>query len=105
LNKNRNELEKNLDKLAKTTGSEMIVVEDQITVDGRVRLAEVAAKKFLPAIYGLSQYADAGGPLSYGIHLEDLFRRTAIYLDKILKGTKPADIPLSSRSSSSSSSI
>ena len=92
--KTGNELEKNLDKLATKPGSAMIVVEDPTTVDGRVRLAEVAAKKSLPAIYGLSQYADAGGLLSYGIHLEDLFRRAATYVDKILKGSKPADIPV-----------
>jgi putative ABC transport system substrate-binding protein len=57
-------------------------------------LAELAAYVRLPAIYPQSQYADAGGLISYGPNYEDLYRRAAQYVDKILKGAKPADLPV-----------
>jgi putative ABC transport system substrate-binding protein len=82
------DLETELAKLANARGSGLVVVEDPITVDHRMRLAEVAAKKSLPAIYGLSQHADAGGLLSYGIHLEDLFRRAATFIVNLKVATQ-----------------
>jgi putative ABC transport system substrate-binding protein len=60
----------------------------------RRRLAELALKSRLPVMYPESEYVDAGGLLSYGILPTDLFRRAATYVDKILKGTKPADLPV-----------
>ena len=48
----------------------------------------------LPTIYGSREYAEAGGLMSYGPNFHDLFRRAAEYVDKILRGTKPADIPV-----------
>lgn len=58
------------------------------------RIIEFAARRRLPAIYELREYAHAGGLMSYGTDLADLFRRAAGYVDKILKGTKPADLPV-----------
>ena len=58
------------------------------------RLAELAARHRLPAVYTFKTYVDAGGLMSYGPDLADLFRRAATYVDKILKGTKPADLPV-----------
>ena len=55
---------------------------------------DLAAKNRLPGVYGLREYVDAGGLMSYGPNLADLNRRAATYVDKILKGAKPADLPV-----------
>jgi putative ABC transport system substrate-binding protein len=60
----------------------------------RRRLADLAAKSRLPAVYQLREYVDAGGLMAYGANLADLNRRAAAYVDKILKGAKPADLPV-----------
>ena len=60
----------------------------------RRRLVDLAAKTRLPAVYPWRDFADAGGLMSYGPNLADLFRRAATYVDKILKGTKPGDSPV-----------
>jgi putative tryptophan/tyrosine transport system substrate-binding protein len=62
--------------------------------DERRRLVDLAAKSRMPAAYGLREYVDAGGLMSYGPHSPDLYRRAAAYVDKILKGAKPADLPV-----------
>ena len=58
------------------------------------RIAELAAKYRLPAIYPQKEYVDAGGLMSYGTDNTDLYRSAAIYVDKILKGAKPAELPV-----------
>jgi len=60
----------------------------------RTRVAELAAKNRLPAIYGTAEFAEDGGLMSYGVSVTDLDRRAATYVDKILKGAKPADLPV-----------
>ena len=60
----------------------------------RKRIVELAGKHRLPAIYFQKEFVDEGGLMSYGADFADLFRRTAHYVDKILKGTKPADLPV-----------
>jgi putative tryptophan/tyrosine transport system substrate-binding protein len=60
----------------------------------RARLVGLAAESRLPAIYGVKEMVDAGGLMSYGVHYPDLYRRAATYVDRILKGTKPADLPV-----------
>ena len=60
----------------------------------RNRIVSFAAKSRLPTMYPYSEFIGAGGLMSYGPNLPDLFRRAAIYVDKILKGTKPADLPV-----------
>ena len=54
----------------------------------------MAIKSRLPATYSQSEYVEDGGLMSYGVSLTDLFRRAATYIDKILKGAKPADLPV-----------
>ena len=60
----------------------------------RIRLVDLAAEKRLPAVYTSREFVDAGGLMSYGANEPDLFRRAATYVDKILKGAKPADLPV-----------
>src|SRR3954453_22356678 len=60
----------------------------------RIRVAELAAKKGLPAIYGLRENVEDGGLMSYGPDHREGFRRAAVFVDKILKGFKPADLPV-----------
>jgi putative tryptophan/tyrosine transport system substrate-binding protein len=60
----------------------------------RKRIVELAGKHRLPAIYPQKAFVDEGGLMSYGVGYDDLFRRAAVYVDKILKGAKPADLPV-----------
>ncbi len=60
----------------------------------RARLAEAAARRRLPAIFPSKAYVDTGGLMSYGADLPDVYRHVAVHVDKILKGTKPADLPV-----------
>jgi putative ABC transport system substrate-binding protein len=60
----------------------------------RKRIVELAGKHRLPAIYFQKEFVDEGGLMSYGTDFADLFRRAAVYVDKILKGAKPADLPV-----------
>jgi putative ABC transport system substrate-binding protein len=72
----------------------LVVLGDAIFLNQRKQLAELAAKKHLPAVYTLREHADAGGLMSYGANPLDLERRAATFVDKILKGAKPADLPV-----------
>jgi putative ABC transport system substrate-binding protein len=72
----------------------IFVTADSMLFQHRVRLAHLAAKSRLPAMSGLREHAEAGGLMAYGANLADLARRAATYVDKILKGAKPADLPI-----------
>jgi putative ABC transport system substrate-binding protein len=60
----------------------------------RTEIADLAVKSRLPAIYGQPEFVEAGGLMVYSVSFTDLFRRAATYVDKILKGRKPADLPV-----------
>jgi len=73
----------------------LITVEDPLTVGHRKRIADFAVGQQLPSLHGVREFAAAGGLMSYGASLADLFRRAAGYVDKILiMGAKPADLPV-----------
>jgi putative ABC transport system substrate-binding protein len=72
----------------------LITVEDPLTVTYRQRVADFTAEQQLPSLHGVREFAAAGGLMSYGASLADLFQRAAGYVDKILRGAKPADLPV-----------
>jgi len=72
----------------------LLFLESPLFTTHRARLAELANKSHLPAIYGQREYVDVGGLMSYGTQYPDLYRRAALHVDKILKGAKPADLPV-----------
>ena len=72
----------------------LVVLPDAIFGNQRKQIADLAAKARLPSICGIPEYGEAGGLIVYGANNLDLERRAAIFVDKILKGTKPADLPV-----------
>jgi putative ABC transport system substrate-binding protein len=72
----------------------VFVVPAPITLMQRARLAELALKHRLPTMFGAKENVEAGGLMSYGADRTDLIRRAAVYIDKILKGAKPAELPV-----------
>jgi len=72
----------------------VLVLSSPVATSYRTQLADLAVKSRLPAIYSQRENAEAGGLMYYGVHTPDLFRRAATYVDKILKGAKPADLPV-----------
>jgi ABC-type uncharacterized transport system substrate-binding protein len=72
----------------------LTVLVSTMFVTERRRLVDLAAKNQLPAVYPWKEYVDAGGLMAYGPNVADLYRRAATYVDKILKGAKPGDLPV-----------
>ena len=72
----------------------VLVVPSSVLISHRKQVVELAVNSRLPAIYSTSQYVVAGGLMSYGVNTADVDRRAATYVDKILKGAKPADLPV-----------
>ena len=72
----------------------LITLGDPLTVSHRMRIVDLAAKSRLPTMYDVREFVEAGGLMAYGPSLPDLFRRAAAYVDKILKGAKPGDLPV-----------
>jgi len=72
----------------------LITLDDAFAFTQRTRIVKLATKNRLPAIYGFREFVEVGGLMSYAANLSDMYRRAATYVDKILKGTKPADLPV-----------
>jgi len=72
----------------------LITLDDLLIYTRRTQIVALAAKRRLPAIYGWSKFAEAGGLMSYGPDFRDMYRQAAIFVDKILKGAKPGDLPI-----------
>jgi putative ABC transport system substrate-binding protein len=77
----------------KQVGAIMTITGPRVFAE-RKRIVDLAGKYRLPAIYPQKEYVDEGGLMFYGVDYDDLFRRAAVYVDKILKGAKPADLPV-----------
>jgi putative ABC transport system substrate-binding protein len=88
------ELERAFAELKRPRAQALIVMSDPMTVGQRKRIAELAASHRLPAIYALREFVEAGGLSSYATSLVDQYSRAARYVDRILKGAKPGDLPV-----------
>ena len=71
-----------------------VLLPDPVSLSHRVEIAELASKHRLPAMYGLREHVEAGGLMAYGVDLRHNCRRAATFVDKILKGAKPATLPV-----------
>jgi putative tryptophan/tyrosine transport system substrate-binding protein len=90
---------KDFDTAFRTAGkghadSAIMMVTGAVAVPQRTEIAALAVKSRIPVIYQRREYVEAGGLLSYGVNIADMDRRAATYVDKILKGAKPADLPV-----------
>jgi len=88
------EVEASLARTDSRRASALYVTLDPVFLEHRARIVDLAAKERLPALYDVKEFIQAGGLISYGPDLADLFRRVPYYVDRILKGAKPADLPV-----------
>ena len=88
------ELDKAFEAATNVRAGALAILPDPVISTNLERIVDFAAKSRLPSIYQSSEFADAGGLVTYGPDRADLFRRAATYVDKILKGTKPGDLPV-----------
>jgi putative ABC transport system substrate-binding protein len=88
------EVETVLDGAIKHDPNAMLVFPDSLTLAHHRRLAQFAENQRLPSMYGWKEYVEVGGLMSYGPAREETLRRVAVYVDKILKGRKPTDLPV-----------
>lgn len=72
----------------------LITVEDSLTFGYRKKIVQLTEKYRLPDLYGVREFVADGGLMCYGVNIDDLYRRAAVYMDKILRGAKPADLPV-----------
>lgn len=92
--KEPNEIESAFAAMKKARAAGLMVLGSPFIGNNRRQILDLAAKHRLPAIYTVRENPEAGGLMSYGTNFQDLWRRAAVYVDKILKGTKPADLPV-----------
>lgn len=92
--RNSREIEQAFGEISKHDAQALIVFDDPATWSQRKQVVALAEKIKIPAMYGYSEFVSDGGLISYGPYRPDLYRRTAAYVDKILKGSKPADLPV-----------
>jgi putative tryptophan/tyrosine transport system substrate-binding protein len=88
------EIASQIESFAREPDAGMIVQPSFMTSVNRGAIAALAVRYRLPAVYGIKQYVTSGGLASYGAESKDLWRRTAEYADRILRGEKPADLPV-----------
>lgn len=91
---NSDDLKAAIAGFAKRPAGGLIIMPGGFTASHRDEIVGLSAQNRLPAIYGFSYWVEHGGLLSYGVDVSDLFRRAAIYVDRILKGARPSDLPV-----------
>ena len=89
-----NDVEQAVESFAQKPGGGLIVTANPFAIANRAQIIELAARYKLPAVYFEPAFAKAGGLLSYGPDIVDQYRRSAGYIDRILKGERPADLPV-----------
>jgi putative ABC transport system substrate-binding protein len=89
-----NDIETAFRAASKAHADAVLVLPSPITLSQRKQIADLATKSRLPAMYWATEFVDVGGLMSYSVSFIDLFQRAATYVDKILKGSKPADLPV-----------
>ena len=89
-----NDIQSVFDASTKAGADAVIILQGPLTSSYRKRIVELATKSRLLAMYHESEFPDAGGLMYYGVNYSDMYRRAATYVDKILKGAKPADLPV-----------
>lgn len=87
-------MESAFEEMRRSSVQGLIVLTDAILYSQRTRIVGLAAESRLPAVYFFRDFVDAGGLMSYAPSDTDLFRRAASYVDRILKGSNPADLPI-----------
>jgi putative ABC transport system substrate-binding protein len=87
------DIERGFAAMARDRADAVIIFADSFLFSQRARIAGLALKQRLPSINAIERYAEAGGLMSYGLDTNDNFRRAGVFVDKILKGAKPGDIP------------
>src|SRR3954452_8019009 len=87
-------LEETFASMVRERAQVLVVLSDGVLFNSRAQIGVLAAKNWLPGISAVREYAEAGLLLTYGPDLQDLFRRSAVFVDKIFKGAKPADLPV-----------
>jgi len=88
------ELDRAFSAMKEARAGALIVESSSMLFTSRTRLADLALRNRLPTMFAQREYAEAGGLMAYSADFLDLFRRTAAFVDKILKGAKPADLPV-----------
>jgi len=88
------DFDKAFSDMTKAGAGGLIVFGSAMLANERRRVVDLAARNRLPGVYGFREYVEAGGLMSYGPNVADLFHRAATFVDKILKGAKPADLPI-----------
>ena len=88
-----NRIEDTLEQLAKESNTGVVVIPAALFTNAKEVIVTTTTRLRLPTIYPYSFFAQNGGLLSYGFDVRDMFQRAAVYVDRILKGAKPADLP------------
>jgi ABC-type uncharacterized transport system substrate-binding protein len=88
------DLDRAFDAAIRSRAGALLILDSPLFNTHRTRIVNLAAKNRLPVIYGFGESVEAGGLMAYGVNVVDLWRRAATYVDKILKGARPADLPV-----------
>jgi len=92
--RNPQEIDSAFAAMTRERAGALLILPDGVFLSQRRQIADLAVKRRLPSVYGPGGYAEAGGLMTYGANFHDLLRRAATFVDKILKGAKPADLPV-----------